>query len=59
MSDKNIPSDVLAAISMALFEIQDEVHDKESNILTIKRPNQDYLPWATKEFGMLRMPNKK
>ena len=59
MSEKNIPSEVLAAISMALFEIQDEVHDKESNVLTIKRVSQEYIPWASKESGMLRMPDRK
>lgn len=59
MSNNNIPADVLAAIAMALFELQDEVHDKESNVLTIKRPVQEFLPWAGKEFGMLQKPIKK
>lgn len=59
MSNNNIPADVLAAIAMALYEIQDQVHDVESNVLTIKRAPQEYLPWASKEHSMLRMPNKK
>lgn len=60
MSNNNeIPSDVLAAISMALYDMQDEVHDAESKVLTIKHVSQAYLPWADKSFAMLRMPNKK
>ncbi len=59
MSNNDIPADVLAAIAMALYEIQDQVHDMESNILTIKRTTQEYLPWADKSTGMLQMPNKK
>lgn len=59
MSNNDISADVLAAIAMALYEIQDQVHDMESNILTIKRTTQEYLPWADKSTGMLQMPNKK
>ncbi|MDR1810540.1 MAG: hypothetical protein LBR34_09110 [Prevotella sp.] len=60
MSTKNdIPNDVLAVIAMALYDIQDEVHDPESNVLTIKRPAQAYLPWNDKALGMLQIPTKK
>ena len=59
MSDNNIPEDVLVAISMALYDIQDEVHDVESNLLTFKRASHDYLPWCDKAFGMRQTPNKK
>jgi F420-dependent methylenetetrahydromethanopterin dehydrogenase len=59
MSNNDIPADVLAAIAMALFQIQDEVHDIESNVLTIKRAPQEYLPWTGIGHGMLVKPNKK
>jgi len=61
MSDKmnNIPEDVLAVIAMALYDIQDEVHDPESNKLTIRRTPQEYLPWGQKMLGMLRKPQLK
>lgn len=59
MSDNNIPGDVLAAISMALYDIQDEVHDVESNVLTFKRPAHDYQPWCDRASGMLQTPSKK
>lgn len=54
MSDIN--SEVLAAITMAIYDLQDEVHDVESNVLTIKRQPQDYLPWSSKELAMRQLP---
>jgi F420-dependent methylenetetrahydromethanopterin dehydrogenase len=59
MSNNDISADVLVAIAMALYEIQDQVHDVESNILTLKRPQQEYLPWTGVGHGMLVKPNKK
>ncbi|MDH6354311.1 F420-dependent methylenetetrahydromethanopterin dehydrogenase [Dysgonomonas sp. PH5-45] len=53
-----INNDVLAAIAMAIYELQDEVHDVESNVLTIKRQPQEYLPWAAKELLFRQQPNK-
>ena len=58
-TNNDIPNDVLAAIAMALYDIQDEVHDPESKVITIKRVSQPYLPWCDKAFGMLQIPNKK
>lgn len=60
MSDQNnnIPTDVLAAIAMGLYDFQHQ-HDVESNVLTIKRPSQEYLPWVDRKGAMLQMPTKK
>ena len=58
MSDITIPSEVLAAIAMGLFDEQDQ-HDAEAKVLTIKRVKQAYLPWADKGNAMLRMPIRK
>ncbi|MDR1707971.1 hypothetical protein [Dysgonomonas sp.] len=58
MSDQNIPTDVLAAIAMAIYDMQDQ-HDVESNVLTIKHVSKDYLPWADKGNVMLQMPIRK
>jgi len=54
-----INNDVLAAIAMALYDLQDEVHDTESNILTIRRPVQQYLPWADKQLLFKPLPSKR
>ena len=60
MSDQNnnIPTDILAAIAMAIYDFQYQ-HDVESNKLTIKRVSQDYLPWADKNATMRQLPIKK
>lgn len=58
MSDTNIPSEVLAAIAMAIYDDEYQ-HDVETNKLTIKRVSQDYLPWADKGKAMLQMPIRK
>lgn len=58
MSDNYIPTEVLAAIAMAIYDMQYQ-HDKESNVLTIKHVSQDYLPWADKGCAMLQMPVRK
>ncbi|MDR1809077.1 MAG: hypothetical protein LBR34_01560 [Prevotella sp.] len=57
--NNDIPNDVLAAIAMALYDIRDEVHDPESNVLTIRRTPELYLPWSDKALGMLQIPVKK
>lgn len=58
MSDNNIPTEVLAAIAMAIYDVQHQ-HDAESNILTIKHVSQEYLPWTDKRNAMLQMPTRK
>ena len=58
MSNNNIPTEVLAAIAMAIYDMQYQ-HDKESNILTIKHVSQDNLPWTDKRNAMLQMPTRK
>ena len=54
-----IDKEVLAVIAMALYDLQDEVHDTETRVLTIKRQPQEYLPWSSKEFGMRQLPGRK
>ncbi|MCD6112349.1 MAG: OadG family protein [Bacteroidales bacterium] len=49
--DLNIDADVNAAISTALFLYFNELHDEESNIVTIKDISKKYTPWSSKIFG--------
>lgn len=58
MSDQYIPKEVLAAIAMAIYDVQHQ-HDAESNVLTIRHVSKDYLPWADKRDAMLQMPVRK
>ncbi|MGN0258537.1 MAG: OadG family transporter subunit [Bacteroides sp.] len=49
--------EVYAAIAMALYELQANVHDVESNVLTIKRTAPS--AWSNKANTLRQMPEKK
>lgn len=48
----------IAAIAMALQMFKDELHDKESTVLTINRVARAYSPWSSKIYGLNQF-NKK
>ncbi len=50
--DGEIPSADVVAIAMALHLFYDEVHDDESNVITIKRIERRYSPWSSKIYGV-------
>ncbi len=41
-----------AAIAMALYLCLDEIHDEESNVITIRRVSRIYSPWSSKLYSM-------
>jgi Na+-transporting methylmalonyl-CoA/oxaloacetate decarboxylase gamma subunit len=41
-----------AAIAMAIHLYQQELHDHEAALLTIKKINRSYSPWSSKIYGM-------
>ena len=47
-----ISGEVNAAISMALYLYLNELHDSESNIITIKKVSKAYSPWSSKIYGL-------
>lgn len=51
--------EVYAAIAMALHDMQNDVHDIESNVLTIKRERGSYSPWSSKVNTLRETPIKK
>lgn len=53
------PGEVIAAISMALHEVQGADHDIEETILTISRVKRSYSPWSSKIYTLRETPNKK
>lgn len=53
------PGEVIAAITMALYEMQGEGHDVEETILTISRVKRSYSPWSSKIYTLRETPNKK
>ncbi|MDD2617372.1 MAG: OadG family transporter subunit [Bacteroidales bacterium] len=53
-----IPGDVIAAISAALYEMENNVHDIEHTIITIERTRRTYSPWSSKIYGLRKLPRK-
>ncbi|NQU35807.1 MAG: OadG family protein [Bacteroidetes bacterium] len=49
--DVTVSGEVSAAIAMAIFLSRD-LHDNESDIITIKRVSKTYSPWNSKIYGM-------
>lgn len=57
--EKNLgeaPGEVLAAVGMALHEMQNDVHDMEETILTITRVKRSYSPWSSKIYTLRHTP---
>ena len=48
--------EIFAAISLALHEYQDNVHDIEDTILTINRVKRNYSPWSSKIYTLRQTP---
>jgi len=46
-----VPGQVIAAIAMTIY-LSHELHDEESNILTIKKATRAYSPWSSKIYGL-------
>lgn len=44
--------EVKAAIAMALYLHFNEMHDEESNVITIQRVSKTYSPWSSKIYNM-------
>ncbi len=52
-SEKEIlTGDVNAAIATALYLYFDEIHDYESNVITIRKVSKSYSPWNSKLYNM-------
>lgn len=48
----SVTGEVNAAIGLALHMFFNELHDEESNIITIKRASKFYSPWSSKIYGI-------
>lgn len=55
---KEIPGEVFAAISAALYFYETEKHDQESTVLTIERVSRRYSPWSSKLYSLQQTPNR-
>jgi Na+-transporting methylmalonyl-CoA/oxaloacetate decarboxylase gamma subunit len=53
--DDEIPALEVAAIATALNLFFSNVHDEESNVITIKRIERRYSPWNSKIYGITNL----
>ena len=53
------PGEIFAAIAMAMYEMQSDVHDVEDTVLTITRVQRSYSPWSSKIYTLRETPLKK
>lgn len=56
--DIHVSADVTAAIAAALYLHYNEIHDPESNVITIQRVRKRYSPWSSKIYGLRKWPHK-
>jgi len=54
----DISGDTNAAIALALYLYFNELHDKESNVMTIEKVSKRYSPWSSKIYGLRNLPIK-
>lgn len=51
-----ISGEVNAAIAMALYLYQNETHDFENTVLTVKKVARPYSPWSSKIYTLRKTP---
>ena len=49
-----VPGEVSAAIAMAIALYLEELHDRETAILTIKKVGKTYSPWNSKIYNVIK-----
>ncbi len=54
-----VPGAVIAAISLALKQYEEDIHDLESTVITINKVARTYSPWSSKIYGTHNQPNRK
>ncbi len=57
-SDEPIEGNVNAAIAVALHMYMNDMHDEESNIITIEDVKRTYSPWRSKIYGVMNDPRR-
>jgi Na+-transporting methylmalonyl-CoA/oxaloacetate decarboxylase gamma subunit len=53
---EEISGEVNAAIAMALYLYQSELHDEENTVLTIHKVSRNYSPWSSKIYTLRKSP---
>lgn len=55
-SEEEMSGEVNAAIAMALYLYQNELHDFENTVLTINKVSRNYSPWSSKIYTLRKLP---
>ena len=56
VEEHELSGEVLAAISAAIYAMDQDVHDIESTILTIDEVKRKYSPWNSKIYNLRQLP---
>lgn len=51
-----IPGEVNAAIAMAIYLYQNDLHDYENAVLTMQKVSRTYSPWSSKIYTLRKLP---
>lgn len=54
-----VEEEKVAAIATALKIFQSDLHDKESEVITIHKIKSAYSPWSSKIHGLTQLPDYK
>ncbi len=57
-SETKLTGEVLAAISAAIHELNEDAHDIETTILTISEVKRRYSPWSSKLYTLRQEPRR-
>jgi hypothetical protein len=53
---QEVPDEVNAAIAMALFLYENDLHDNENTVLTLQKVSRTYSPWSSKIYTLRKLP---
>lgn len=56
--DSVVNGEIIAAIALAVKLNRDEMHDHESDVITINKVARVYSPWSSKIHGLTPMPER-
>ena len=55
---EQVSGEIFAAIATALYEMNDDNHDIENTVLTIRKVRRTYSPWSSKIYSLRETPRK-
>ncbi len=59
LNKEAISGEVIAAIATTIRLFEEDLHDKESEVITINRVARTYSPWSSKIYGINNQPVRK